>query len=447
VTTLPAKPASGAVWLGWGDAVDGVLRRDLALASEVPNPSPSSGLPWASGAYAAVGAAFEALRGARLDVTLVYTNRLSWSDVLDPWWLSRRVGSSRLEVAVPLWPEDGTVATAAAGGYDVQWGQLAGMLRNGDVVRLGWEMGLPGWYWQVTAANFAQWRTAWGRAYDAIKAANPAVDVCWCVNAPTNATDVDLQMVYVDGKVDIVGVSLYDANPAVTSDTAWASHRAANAVNIASPAVTARGLDAWLAFAKGKGAKFALSGWALRVQSGQAAFGQDNPLFVRHVIRWLWDHRADVYYDTYQSDATSAVRSDLSSSGPAPAATTAYQQEIAGARAPSGSAVVTYGTTRPTGRADITVIFGGDAGVDPLPGDVHLASTVGADPEGPYVAYDTDGVPYVSDVYTPTGQPGTSETPAGTLPDAFYSADTAGSTPVVEEPGGALPASFYTGDV
>ena len=421
--TLPAKPAVGAAWAAWGDAVDAALRADLALGSEIPDPGVSSGMPWASGAYAAAsGAAFEAMRGAKLDVTLVYTNRLSWADVLDPWWTARRVGASRLEVAVPLWPADGDVATAGTVGYDAQWRQLTNLLRNGDVIRLGWEMGLPGWHWRVTAANLTQWRAAWTRAYDAIKSANPAVDVCWCVNAPPNGTDVDLQAAYVDGKVDIVGVSLYDTAPAVTSDAAWVTQRDANVVNAGTPASTSRGVATWLAFAKGKGARFALSGWALRVQAGQAAYGQDNPLFVRKVLGWLWANRADIEYDTYLSDAVSAVRSDLGAASAAPNATVAYQQEIAGARAPAGATIATSGNVRPTSRPDVVVVFTGPEGTDPLPGDVHLAPTADPAPEGPFIGFDTDTIPYVSDSYVP----GTATAPgsdAGTLPASFYTGD------------------------
>lgn len=420
--TLPAKPAVGAAWAAWGDVVDAVLRTDLALGSDIPDPGLSSGLPWASGAYAgAAGAAFEAMRGAKLDVTLVYTNRLSWTDVLDPWWTTRRVGASRLEVAVPLWPVDGDIATAATVGYDAQWRQLTNLLRNGDVIRLGWEMGLPGWHWQVTAANLTQWRSAWARAYDAIKSANPNVDVCWCVNAPTNVADVDLQSAYVDGKVDIVGVSVYDTGPAVTSDAAWATHQDAN-VTAGAPASFSRGIGTWLAFAKGKGARFALSGWALRVQAGQAGYGQDNPTFIRKVLSWLWANRADVEYDTYLSDAAAAVRSDLGPAGSAPNATVAYQQEIAGARAPAGSVIATTSNIRPTSRADVVVMFTGPEGINPLQRDLHLATTAVAAPEGPFVAFDTDAVPYVSDSFVPGTVPAPSSD-AGSLPASFYAGD------------------------
>ena len=99
--------------------------------TSAPAPAPSgstrgarSGLIFDSGGFTMLEASsalkLEQIRGRKLDVISVAPSRENWTEMLNPWFLdSERIPAGytgTLDVAVPLWPENGNLSTAAAGG-------------------------------------------------------------------------------------------------------------------------------------------------------------------------------------------------------------------------------------------------------------------------------------------------------------------------------------------
>ena len=229
---------------------------------------------------------------------------------------------------MPLWPADGTLATAATGGYNTQWTNLVNMLRDGDYLRVGWEMNLSDWPWTVSAANLTQWRAAWAQMYDTVKATNPTITVVWAANIMENRIDVDVKDAIVTGKVDVIGVDAYDWWPAHKDAASWANLQNTNNTT-GSPATWSRGLDAWLAIAKSYNVKFALPEWGLRVNAANTNYGQDNPYFIQQMYAWMSANRQWMAYENIFSQSSSATATgDISSTGTAPNASAAYKAAI-----------------------------------------------------------------------------------------------------------------------
>ncbi|WP_407568166.1 fibronectin type III domain-containing protein [Arsenicicoccus dermatophilus] len=294
----------------------------------------ASGMPFLSGAYTPTVAdvpALEATRGVPLDVFYVKPDPASWTTLLSTSWTTRPHTGTRLAVQVPLWPANSTIDQAAAGTNAASWGQLAKMLRDGDTIVLGREFTLDTVHWAATDANATQWRTAWAKAYDAIKAANPAVQVMWAPSLGASHTIAQPRDVYVDGKVDVIGLTMWDWWPADTSDTAWQTIK-----------TDPFGLDDWLAFAKAKGVKLGLAEWAL---TALTPGGRDNPKFIADVYRWLAANAANVWGEIYHSTSEGQRGAQLGTVGTTNA-TAQYTSSIKDVRAGGAVAIPSVVTVK-----------------------------------------------------------------------------------------------------
>lgn len=273
-----------------------------AVAAEPPGPAPAptaeatpraSGLAFDSGVFAHSldrVERYEKATGRKVDVLSVSPARGSWATIMDPWWLKAPAGfKGTLDVAVPLWQEDGDLATAAAGGYDAEWTKLGQMIEEkfpGSSVRAGWEMNIPGWKHAATPANVGQWRQAYQHSTVALKKGGPSLKTVFNPNKSPGGSLPDAAQAYPgDAYVDYIGLDAYDWWPKYTPESVNEHFNGP------------QGWNYWLDFAKAHGKKFAVPEWG--VAPGNAQGGGDNPYFIEQVWAWLiknQDHVAFVNY-------------------------------------------------------------------------------------------------------------------------------------------------------
>lgn len=294
-------------------------------ATPAPKPAPAplgnrsarpSGMIFDSGVFpmhkASVATKFGQDRGAANDVIAVFPTRDSWNSLLNGWWMDdQRIPADfkgTLNVGMPMWPQDGNLATAARGGYNEQWKSFARMLAKkypNAYVRPGWEMNLPGWYYAATPATKDQWIAAWRHAVTAMRAEAPGLRMVWNPNEGRGQTGTpDAAMFWPgDAYVDIVGIDAYDWWPRYTTDANIARHRDGE-----------YGWNHWLNFAKAHGKKFAVPEWGVAPANG--ASGGDNPKYIAFVYDFLEKNAAHIAFETYFQESDSYIRSDLFTNSP-----------------------------------------------------------------------------------------------------------------------------------
>ncbi|NYE02896.1 hypothetical protein BJY21_004080 [Kineosphaera limosa] len=287
-----------------------------ATPTNTPTPPTSStnrpsGLLFDSGVFpmhrAGVATAFENSRGKKLDVITVFPSRDNWGSMMGAWFLdNQRIPADfkgTLDVGVPLWPNDGNLNTAAAGGYNAQWeqfGRLVAAKYPNAYIRLGWEMNLPGWRHAAYARSAEQWKTAYRHAVNSIRKGGSNLRIAWVVNEGPGQTDTqDARVFYPgDAHVDYIGMDAYDWWPGYTSPA-----------NIAKHLDSQYGWNFWLDFAKSRGKKFVLPEWG--VAPANSASGGDNPMYINFVYDWLKTNAQWIGYESYFSESDSYIRGDL----------------------------------------------------------------------------------------------------------------------------------------
>ena len=269
-----------------------------------------SGLPWRSGGFGIHKAAslteYAARRGAPLDIITVFPSRESWSAMQGTWYMdSQRIPAGfrgRLDVGVPLLPDDGSFAAAARGDYDVQWRQLAQSVHSrypGSYIRLGWEFNLPQWKHAATPGNVGQWIESFRRAATAIRVGGLSLNIAWVPNKGPSQTGLATEKAWPGASfVDVVGIDAYDWWPAYTSDSAIAAHRDGE-----------YGWNYWMAFAKAQGKTFCVPEWGLYPAS--SASGGDNPRYIEFVRNWLSANRDSIEYESYFQETAAYYKGDL----------------------------------------------------------------------------------------------------------------------------------------
>lgn len=284
----------------------------------------ASGMPWRSGVFAhsldRVGR-YEAKTGRPVDVLAVAPSRGSWSTIMDTWWMARPAGfTGTLDVAVPLWQEDGDLATAAAGGYNAQWTELGRLIESeypGSTVRPGWEFNLGGWAHHATLENVEKWKQAFRHASTSLKAGGPSLLVTWNPNkgrgdSLPNAADAWPG----DDVVDIVAIDAYDWWPAYDEST-WPEHRDGD-----------QGWRYWVDFARQHAKKFGVPEWG--VAPGNEQGGGDNPYFIQVVTDFLaQEHAKDgiVHHTLYFDEPMSYIANSIGD-GQVPAAGQALNEAM-----------------------------------------------------------------------------------------------------------------------
>lgn len=322
--TVLAALAAGALLTG----------TDAAYGETSSNGSGLSRLPWSSGVYnrndTGVVATFEQGRGAAADHLMLFPSRESWDAMTNLWFLDDKripVGyRGNVELAVPLWPQDGSLTQAANEDVGARWSALASAVAArypNAIYRLGWEMNVPGQYWSAPLGREEEWRRAFARAAEAIRVAAPGATIAFVANEGpgVGGTVVDARTVYPgDEYVDHVGIDAYDW---------WTPYRTAEQVrrdHITSP----YGWDTWYDFAVSHGKTFCVPEWGVVTGSDDGSItGGDNPYYISVVLDYLYARRDHVAYEGYFDDAALAGSPEFRMfEGVHPAASAQYRASI-----------------------------------------------------------------------------------------------------------------------
>ena len=331
----------------------------------------ASGLAWHSGVFshdAAQTTRFAQARGRPVDVLAVFPSRDSWEAILQDWWMSPSAVppgfTGTLAVGVPLFPDDGSLAAAAAGTDDARWEELGRLIasRYPDAwMRPGWEMNIPNWPWAATPENVEQYKAAFRRAATALRRGGPGLRIVFNPNEGRGASLPDAHLAYPgDDVVDVIGIDAYDWYPAYDAG-GWEEHRTKD-----------QGWDFWADFARSRGKKFAVPEWG--VMTGSPESGGDNPTYIRSVLEWMGAHADLMAFDAYFEETQDYCRCALSQN---PRAAAEYAQVLpraAAASAASTASVASVASMGSTGGARATA--GATAAPAPL-GDAEPDHTAG----------------------------------------------------------------------
>lgn len=255
---------------------------------------------------------------------------------MEPWWLSTAPEGFRgtLSVGMPLFPADGDLATAAAGGYNTQWTAFAKLLASkypDAIVRPGWEFNIPNWPWSANDANVKDWIAAYRNAAQSMKAAAPGLRMDWNPNGGPGQTIKPATKAYPgDDVVDFVGVDNYDWDPGVTDEASWQTHLTQDG-----------GLQFWADFAREHGKKLSCPEWGV-VTANDKNSGGDNKFYVAKMLAFMAGAADIMGYDAYFEEDQDYLKSSLSKD--APAAGQQYAAESAQIRAQAATGQLQPGT-------------------------------------------------------------------------------------------------------
>lgn len=275
--------------------------------ADLPYVDRPSGMIWDSGSFShkpSQGADFAELRGRDLDVVAVSPTRDSWSAMFSDWWLTELPEGFEgpLNVAVPMFPKNGSMAAAARGDYDAQWRRLGQMIAKDhptSYVRPGWEMNIHNWDWSANPDNVEQFKEAFRRASVNLKRGGNDLRIVFNPNEGKGDTLPDATMAWPgDEYVDIVGIDAYDWHPPY-DEKGWEEHRTKH-----------QGWDFWANFARERGKKFAVPEWG--VIRGSENSGGDNPKYIDYVYEWM-ERNADIMaFETYFDETEDYCKCALS---------------------------------------------------------------------------------------------------------------------------------------
>lgn len=313
-----AAPTRRALLAG---GVAGVAGLALAGAG-APTVAAAGRLPWRSGVFshnAPRAAAFQKARGVPLDVIAVFPTRTDARALQSTWWMSSSAipkgFRGTLAVGLPLFPNNGSLAAAAAGKYDSLWrtmGRLIASKYPTAYVRPGWEFNITNWPWRATPENASTWIKAFQRQSVALKRGGPRLRVVWNVNEGVGNSLRDATMAWPGVRyVDVVGIDAYDWHPVYTP-AGWNEHR-----------TRFQGWDYWADFARRKGKTFAVPEWG--VMPGSSASGGDNPYFIDAVMGWMRSNSRIMEFEAYFDETQSYCSCALSMN---PKAQAAYRRHV-----------------------------------------------------------------------------------------------------------------------
>lgn len=263
---------------------------------------------------------FENSRGAKVDVISVSPSRESWTALQNNWFMdSQRIPADfkgTLNIAMPLWPEDGNIDDAAKGNYNDEWekfGRTVAARYPTSYVRIGWEMNINDWYFKATPENKEQWIAAYRHAVTSMRKASSTFRFIFNPNEGFGQTGTEDASDFYPGDdyVDLIGIDAYDWWPGYTTDVNIARHRDGK-----------YGWNWWLEFAKAHNKKFCLPEWGIAPANENS--GGDNPKYINFVYSWLKENKEWIAMECYFHESDDYIRSDLFT-GYNPKASLAYK--------------------------------------------------------------------------------------------------------------------------
>jgi beta-mannanase len=165
------------------------------------------------------------------------------------------------------------------------------------VVRLGWEANKSRPWSPETAADVPDYVACFRREARALKSAAPGLKVEWTVGRISSVRFNLMNMYPGDAHVDHLGLHYYDnVGPKISTQAAWDQHY--DATWYGGP----RGLGRWLAAAKSRGKRLAVSEWGVWDQGSLAK--ADNPVYVENMHRFFRNNAASIAYENYYNCST-----------------------------------------------------------------------------------------------------------------------------------------------
>ncbi len=311
---------------------------------------------------AAVVTSWEQSRGAEVAVIAVAPSRESWEALQNTWFMDDEripVGfKGTLNIAMPLWPEDGNLDDAYAGNYNAEWekfGKSVAAKYPNAYIRIGWEMNLNDWYFKATPDNAEHWKKAFINAVISLRKASTSFRIIFNPNEGAGQTGTEDATLFYPGDeyVDLIGLDAYDwsfrsfighlpktAVHRIPADIAgtpsqclprspcsvqtfehldvsirelagtydwWPGYT--NDANIARHRDSEYGWNWWLDFTKRHNKKFCLPEWG--IATANSASGGDNPLYINFVYPWLKENKSWVQMECYFDESADYLRSDL----------------------------------------------------------------------------------------------------------------------------------------
>lgn len=286
---------------------------------------PLNGLLFKSGVFAMHKAAevmkWEQNRGAEVAVIAVAPGRESWNNLQNTWFMDAQcipVGyKGTLNIAMPMWPEDGKAEDAFKGNYNAEWekfGRSVAAKYPDAYIRIGWEMNINDWYFKATPETAEQWKQAFIHAVNSLRKASSKFRIVFNPNAGPGQTGTEDATIFYPGDqyVDLIGIDAYDWWPGYTSEQNIAYHRDQK-----------YGWNWWLDFAKKHNKKFCLPEWGIAAANPNS--GGDNPMYINFVYSWLKQNKDWIEFECYFHETDNYLRSDLFT-GYNPKATAEYKR-------------------------------------------------------------------------------------------------------------------------
>jgi hypothetical protein len=271
--------------------------RSVALVAQT-----ASGLPWRSGA-ACGSAAMEQWRGRRLDTSWLGLPKSGWAEMIrtarSRTLRARAASAPQIVVSVPLLPQSHAFqhAQCAAGAFDGYFREIGAALQangaGGAYIRLGKEANrgrAP--YGYDSEDDLPAYRGCFQHAAQALKATAPGLKIEW-TNARQTLSPVNVLDAYPgDHVVDHWGVHYYNNYKIgrISTQEQWDAQYTAR-----YPSGGPQGLGVWLAEAKTRGKKLAVSEWGLW---GNTAAG-DTPVYIANMYRFFKENAEYIEYESY----------------------------------------------------------------------------------------------------------------------------------------------------
>jgi hypothetical protein len=283
-------------------------------------------------------------------IASAYEAQQTWSYIdgedwqLSPWaqWVRAKSGRN-LSLGVPLLPDSGgSLASCAAGQYDVYWRNLANKLAyyglHWAYLRLGWEMNGDWFTWGAPngSGKEASYAGCFRRVVQVMRQAQPANQWKFVWNPGHDGwnTATYYQKVWPgDGYVDVVGVNIYDQSWATNTypypSTCDASCRLSRQQNAWNNYFVPQ-LNTLRNFAAAHGKPMAFPEWGLIIRSDGHG-GGDNPYFIQKMYEFIADPATNTVFHTYFDTSRTSHDSRV---GPS----TAQDNPSGSTRMPNGAA-------------------------------------------------------------------------------------------------------------
>jgi hypothetical protein len=297
--------------------------------------SSRSGLPWLSGVWSggrftpSAIAAYGNWRGRPIDIVTAYSRRDSYRAMAsEAWSINVWKGMpGRLNYGLALLPDsgEGSLKSIARGDQDWVWRSVAQNLksagRGNSIVRIGWEANLPDWRWGVTAAGAADYRRAFRRVAQVLRAVAPGLVIDFGIGCgpglrgSSNRTAALTALYPGDDVVDVIHCDVFDW---------WQTKvKGSNPAPLTKPRHGV-GLADVAAFSRKHGKLMGVGEWGLAAPHNGNG-GGDNPAFIKAMHGFIRQNLDVFAYECYFDEPASYLKSSLTAGSQNPVAARTYR--------------------------------------------------------------------------------------------------------------------------